>query len=244
MGIGNFISAKFRIAKSELAALLFRTGVIKQKPNESYIDHNADYASILAMSRDDRLKEVRRREAERVNYFDDPIVKMNLLLEKNPKLRDTVIDIGSGLGLNSIKLSKKFKQVIALEPSEAAVSIAKEVYPAKDYPNIDWRVGFAEVELDKTKLDKPALLFTNVVLSHIDDKTVSTICASISKVAPKGSVLNIVEAWGKESHQRVWHVRTQDWWRARFPDWELWFHGPVIQDRKDRNIGIHGVKIR
>ena len=69
--------------------------------------------------------------------------------------------------------------------------------------------------------------------------TVKIVGASSEK---NGSGFSFCENWGTEFHDYMWHVRTIDWWRNRFPGWDINFHGPSIEGKKDRFQGLHGYK--
>jgi hypothetical protein len=141
----------------------------------------------------------------------------------------------------SAKLSKEFKTVIGIEPSSTAIKMAKELHPPK---NIQWEVGFAEDKIKEIKCKEPIAFFTSIVLSHLTDEAVAKVCHSINSVAPRGSILDFGEAWGKEFHKYMWHIRTKEWWQQNLPGWELDFFGPEIENVKGRHMGFHGVKTK
>jgi len=134
--------------------------------------------------------------------------------------------------------------VVAIEPSSSAIRIAQELFPKADFPNIEWKLGFAEKELKSFHVDGPVCFVTACVLSHLTDDAVKKICQQINIIAPKGSILGFAECWGPESHNFMWHIRTQSWWQRQFPGWELDFYGPNIQDVAGRHKGFHGVRIK
>jgi hypothetical protein len=87
-------------------------------------------------------------------------------------------------------------------------------------------------------------VLTSAVLSHLRDDVVDAILASVDEIAPAGSVLSFGECFGAEYHRPTWHVRTQEWWRSRLPNWELDFFGAPIEtdESSDRYKGFAGVK--
>ncbi len=175
------------------------------------------------------------------NSINGPEMRTQDLLLQHPQIK-VAVDVGSGTGWSSAALAKIVQKVIAVEPSQAAVDISKNIYPTDTYPNITWIQGFAEEVLPALKLQTPTLFLTGCVLSHIRDKEVIKICEAISKTAPQGSVMSLAECFGDEEwHQLMWHVRTKNWWQKQFPEWELTFHGPQITGERYFK-GIWGVK--
>lgn len=81
----------------------------------------------------------------------------------------------------------------------------------------------AEDVLARLDLPAPTLFVSGCVLSHLRDRETRAICRLVSEKAMPGSVLCFSECWGKEHHQPIWHVRTQDWWRGILPGWQLEF---------------------
>jgi len=213
-----------------------------QGEHTSYKRHNSE------LEAENKLEMEKRIAADyfKNNLINDPTLRVTDLLEKHPQI-STAVDVGSGAGWGSASLSKLVTKVIAIEPSQAGIDIAKQIYPTDQYPNITWVNGFAESILPTLKLDAPTLFLTGCVLSHIRDKEVVKICTEITKSAPTGSVLSFAECWGdKEWHQLMWHVRTKDWWQDQLPGWELNFHGPVVPEKDEYkgtyHKGIWGVK--
>ena len=103
--------------------------------------------------------------------------------------------------------------------------------------------GFAEDLLPSIDTGgKPLIFLTGCVFSHMRDKDVENVCKIVNKMAPAGSWLSFSECWGPEYHQKMWHVRTKEWWQKALPDFELDFHGPAIQDIPGRHKGFHGKK--
>jgi SAM-dependent methyltransferase len=208
-----------------------------QKAATSYALHDFDYRHY---SVEDVRKGFEGHEA--TNLFNHPCNRLLDLCQRHPEIRDTAVDMGCGAGWVSARLSRDFRRVIAIEPSEKAIALAREIFPASAYPNIEWRIGFAEEQLRALSLQTPALFVTAVVLSHLLDEEVSTICSALNAVAPAGSILSFSENWGTEFHKFMWHVRTPEWWQAQLPGWELDFHGPVTENPPGRNRGFHGRK--
>lgn len=214
-----------------------------QSSTGSFKRHNSQYeeAGKLEKERDIGLRYLAN------NQINSSELKINDLISEYKDIK-CAIDIGSGTGWSAAALSQMLEKVIAIEPSGAAIDMSKTLYPAENYPNIEWVTGFAEEVLNKQKLTSPTLFLTSCVLNHIRDQEVIKICEAMSQVAPKGSVLSFAENWGDASwHQLMWHVRTKDWWREQLPGWELDFHGLEVQEKdkyKGRyHIGFHGVKV-
>ena len=122
------------------------------------------------------------------NLANNRETRLEDLIMKQPHVRGVAVDIGCGGGYFSAWMHKKgFFKVIAIEPSESAINnIAKELFPALEYPNIDWQISFAEDILLTLDLKEPALFFSGCTLSHLTDNSVAKICAAINQIAPKG----------------------------------------------------------
>jgi SAM-dependent methyltransferase len=208
-----------------------------QSETGSYKRHNSQYESEgkLEIEREAGFRNLK------VDLINGSEMRVKDLLAQNPQI-EVAVDIGSGSGWSGAALSHLVKNVIAIEPSQAAIDISKTIYNTSEYPNITWHQGFAEEVLPKLNIDKPALFLTGCVLSHIRDKEVIKICSAINTIAPSGSVMSLAECFGDEPwHQLMWHVRTKSWWQDRFPEWHLTFHGPQVPGTKYFK-GIWGVK--
>ena len=215
-----------------------------QKPGSSFKRHNNQYESFT----EEEIVDLKEHFAkwDEVNEFNAEQQKFGDLLKNNPQVRFVAVDIGAGAGWLSATLSRSymFEKIIAIEPSKKVVEIAKNIFPKKEYSNIEWVIGFAEQVLPEINFKNPVAFFTGVVLSHLRDPEVAVICRAVSNNAPKGSILGFSECWGAEWHQNMWHVRTKEWWQKQLPEWDLIFFGPEIQGIKGRYKGIHGVKIK
>jgi SAM-dependent methyltransferase len=206
----------------------------------SYEIHHAQYSQANSVE----WHRKRFSEYKALKLFDNPEFKITELLTSHPDVRSVAVDIGCGAGWQSAHLGKYFKRVIGIEPSSAALDIARSIYPRSDYPNIEWVQGFAEEQLGSLKFEEPVLFVSGTVLSHLTDDSVAKICAILNKIAPVGSILSFAEIWGSESHEFMWHTRTKDWWQKNLLSWELNFHGPNIQVILGRHKGFHGVKVK
>ena len=87
------------------------------------------------------------------------------------------------------------KKVIGIEPSEQALKIAKEIYPPKKYPNIEWINDFAENGLRHLEFENQ-FFFSGCVLSHLKDESVIQICETICKITKNGSGFHFVKTGG------------------------------------------------
>lgn len=215
--------------------------ISKQDDGTSYELHHSEYIQKDALERIKRAHDAYERD----NLFNDPCLRFEDLLNKYPAVRETAVDIGCGTGWLSAKLSKQFAKVVGIEPSDAAISMAKQLFPPQDYPNIEWKIGFAEKELNSVSSEKPMAFFTSTVLSHLKDDAVIKICDSINNCAPKGSILGFSECWGTKSYSYMWYIRTKEWWQEKLPDWEIDFFGPDgLQKIEGRHKGFHAIKIK
>ena len=167
-------------------------------------------------------------------------IKLLDLLKSNESVRKTAFDIGSGVGWMSCFLSDYFEEVISIEPSSKAIEVSKSLYLGKK--NIRWIEGYAESVIDSLEINEPSLFITCSVFQHLEDFFVEKVLHAINVNAPKGSILNLQELWGEETHRNMQHSRTKEWWLKNLSNWDLDFHGPEVL--KNINKGIHGIKIK
>lgn len=221
-----------------LKNLLKPISVYIQNSKTSFKRHNSELSKANAFEIERAVIE-QRLATEEINGAE---LKVLDVLRDNPRIT-TVVDIGSGAGWASGAVSPHVQTVIAIEPSQAGIDIAKRVFPTDTHQNITWHHGFAEDILPTLQLTTPVLYITGCVLSHLRDQEVVKICNAINATAPTGSCLALAEAWHETNpyHQIMWHVRTKTWWQNNFPGWELNFGGPSYEDGKFAK-GIWGVK--
>tara|TARA_R110000796_G_scaffold161094_1_gene277850 strand:+ start:134 stop:769 length:636 start_codon:yes stop_codon:yes gene_type:complete len=183
---------------------------------------------------------------EHINkVFDNEELKVSRLLEKNPSKRKNAIDIGSGGGWMSKKLSSIFENVYSIEPSSKAVSLCKSLY---DSPNITWIEGYAEDVLQNSDIPKSDVFInTCSVFMHIDDKDVIPTLNYINKNFTD-SIFSFQEFWSEEIsfNKPLTNCRTKGWWKSHLSNWDLDFHGPSMAQYgntyKNFFKGIHGYK--
>ena len=175
------------------------------------------------------------------SVFNNKEIRLRELLDNNPSVRNIVVDIGAGVGWLSAKLSDMFAHVVAIEPSEDALTIAKELY--KDKPNISWIYGFVEDVLPTLPINRadPVLFVTCSVFQHLDDVHVESVLNWMNLNAPVGSILSFQELWGVAEERKMHHVRPQQWWSHLLSNWGLNFHGPLVLENTCK--GIHGKKV-
>jgi len=159
-------------------------------------------------------------------------------LDSQTKIKDAV-DIGCGTGwfVNFLKDHKKFKNVIGIEPSQAAINIAKKLHDN----DVTYLCGRAEDMLSNITLNNPTLFTTFIVLSHLTDDIVIKILKEMDKVASKGSVFIFNENVGTEFHMNLWHCRTKKWWEENLPNWTITYDErprPKLQIHKQGLMGI------
>lgn len=227
------MKTKIKRAVQKLQSLL-------QNKKSSFATHNAQY------EQKGKLEVERKNSQEMLKTcgYDQDANKISRLLASYPH-RDLCIDIGSGNGWFSAYMSQFFKKVEGIEPSVAAIKIAKELHPKEQFPNIEWHNGYAEEVLKSLSIEAtPTLFITGCVLSHLRDQEVAEICKVVNARAKIGSALSWSECWGVESHRYMWHVRTKEWWQKHLSNWDLDFHGGQIENIPGRHKGFHGVKVR
>jgi 2-polyprenyl-3-methyl-5-hydroxy-6-metoxy-1,4-benzoquinol methylase len=220
-----------------MKALLKRLSAHLQTSTESYRKHNAQYEEPGKIE----VERAAIADYTRKDMFNGPELKLGQLLARYPEVRELAVDIGSGNGWISGLLAKSFSEVIAIEPSAAAIAIAKQLHPSQEYLNITWRQGFAETVLAELQYPTPVLFVTGGVLSHLRDQEVEKICACINKGPVAGSILAFNEGWGEDWHQLRWHIRTKEWWQNRLSNWAIDFHGPEAVSQR-YHLGFHAVK--
>ena len=213
---------------SQIKALL-------QGRKASFLRHDAQYRHADAIARaiavtDDRYRSDAANSSE---------LNLDVTIRSHPQLK-VAVDVGSGIGWLSGWLAGRFERVISIEPSRAAVGIAQHIQRDRS-DRITWRVGLAEDELSKLTLSAPALFVTGRVLTHLGDRSVNRILRSIDSIAPKGSVMVLSELWGEPHRERMWHIRSREWWAAAVgARWELEFLAHAVE-APGRFVGLRAI---
>ena len=90
-------------------------------------------------------------------------------LDSQTEIKDAV-DIGCGTGwfVNYLKEHKNFENVVGIEPSQAAIDIAKKLHNN----DLTYLCELAEDILPNITLNNSTLFTTFIVLSHIPDVVV------------------------------------------------------------------------
>ena len=178
--------------------------------------------------------------------FDNEEVKVAQLLEKYPSIRENAIDIGSGGGWMTSKLSELFESVYGIEPSAKAIELCKDLH---EDTNITWIEGYAEEVLNNNDELPKSNVFINTcsVFIHLDDYCVIPTLRYINENFTD-SILSFQEFWSEDKafNQPLTNCRPKDWWKFHLSNWELDFHGPNMAPHgdfyKDFHKGIHGYK--
>ena len=216
----------------------------------SYIEHNKGYTSPDALERERKIhkkiiQDIKEKNGGEYDVLNKPGHQQGKWLEENKLVNSsdrikTIIDIGSGTGwfVNYLLSEYDFKNIYAIEPSQEAVNICNKRYGNS---HINYLVGFADEEINKIKLEEPALFTTFVVFSHIGDQGVIEILKSMDNIAPTGSVFIFSENYGNTFHQgETWHCRTKEWWKQHLSSWEITFDERPTGHNFNR--GILGIK--
>ena len=136
---------------------------------------------------------------------------------------------------------RDFKIIYGIEPSTYAVNIGKKIYGETN--GINYINNYAEDALLEIKLNEPTLFTTFIVLSHLEDNSVSSILTNMNKIAPYGSIFYFNEMYGPTYQQPLWNCRTKEWWKSFLDEWELTFYTDSNNFLGvDRFKGISGVK--
>ena len=210
----------------------------------SYKEHNNQYILKTAFKNELNIHTQKTKDAQEKNGGKwDNLYKPGHLhgewLDSQTEIKDAV-DIGCGTGwfVNYLKNYKKFENITGIEPSQAAIDIAKKI----NDNNIKYLCGLAEDILPNITLNNSTLFTTFIVLSHLTDDIVIKILKEMNKVAPKGSVFIFNENVGREFHMNLWHCRTKDWWEKNLPDWEITYDERPRPDLRIYKQGLMGIK--
>jgi hypothetical protein len=196
--------------------------------NVSFLSHNAEYQSTSDLKwTQERFNEYEINGVFRDLGFEKATLNVSSTITKH-------IDIGSGAGWLLIKTAPFFKKVVGLEPSLAAVKMSQQL--TQQIQNIEYKnVDMMQLGHEMST-NEPVFLTTSTVLSHIDDKTVSSFLKIVNN-ASIGSALYFGEPYGKNRQQYLWHVRSKEWWAKNLPNWELDFE---TLSTKEYSYGIFG----
>jgi len=210
-------------------------------PNEvSFVHHNQNYIKDDALERekqahldhnDNNFKFLYQQDIPHGDALDNSKLKLG-------------VDIGSGTGwfANYLVEQRKYKKVYAIEPSQAAIEIAKKIYP--DNKEVKYIQGFAEEQIAKLKLKEPAFFSTMCVLAHLEDNDVLNIIKTIDRIAPVGSILACSEPWGEFYHRECWNIRPPEWWSETLASWEFEFYNDyILTDPPGRSKGFIATKL-
>ena len=216
--------------------------------SKSFINHNNDYILNDALQKEINIhKEKTKSAIEKNGGMWDNLYKPGHLhgnwLDNNTQIISSV-DIGSGTGwfVNYLKDKYNFKTIYGIEPSEAAIKIAKTIY--QDNTNINYLTGYAEECLKKINVNEPTLFTTSIVLSHIEDNSVIQILKEMNKVAPVDSMFIFNENYDNTFHNNMWHCRTREWWESKLPDWDIQYDERPRPDLQVYKQGLMEKKVK
>lgn len=203
--------------------------------NQSYINHNTEYEQDSAFERE----KISHKKDEKFLYQLD--IPHGDILDKYSF--NTAVDIGCGTGwlVNHLVENRKYKNVYGIEPSQAAIDIAKQLYSERK--GVKYIVGFADKELPKLKLKTPTFFSTMCCLAHLEDGDVITILKAIDKIAPVGSIWSASEPWGEFYYRECWNIRPPEWWSDILSNWEFEFYSDCqLTDPSGRYKGFIAIK--
>ena len=169
----------------------------------SYDEHNYQYVNNLSVNdiisvHDMKTNAVLKKDSSKWDNLYKPGHLHGEWLDKNKILYDKqstaglsvneynikcAVDIGCGTGwfVNHLASYYKFEKIYGIEPSEAAINIAKKIYKNS---KVNYIIGFAEEKLKSIKLEEPTLFTTFIVLSHISNNSVIQILKEMDNIAP------------------------------------------------------------
>ena len=210
----------------------------------SYEAHNKEYEEKNALKKEQKIHNLKTLESlSKSGGTWDNLYKPGHLhgewLDSQTEIKDAV-DIGCGTGwfVNYLKEHKNFKNVVGIEPSQAAIDIAKKLHDNE----ITYSCGLAENILPTIELKNKTLFTTFIVFSHIPDVVVKKILQNMDAIAPKGSVFIFNENYGTEFHYRLWHCRSKKWWEENLPNWTISYDDRPRPNLKIYQQGLMGVK--
>lgn len=154
----------------------------------------------------------------------------------NP-LPKTHIDIGTGSGWLPKITSQYFERVIGVEPSSAALEIAKKLN--SDIYNVSFLNKDMIDALEELKVAEPVFVTTATVLNHIENYYVIDFLKKINDL-PIGSVIFFDERYDVNIEKRLWHIRGKDWWIKHLPSYQLFFFNLDINNYPS---GIYGINV-
>lgn len=201
-----------------------------EEDNESYIEHNKQYDDPLVKK---WLQEKCIRDD--LNMFEK--LGFKKVIDENPKVRNLHIDIGSGVGGLLFKTAPYFKKVIGIEPSKAAIEIARTF--TKGVQNIEFINAGAVDAIRSLNLTEPVFFTTSIVFSHLKDYHVAQ-CLKLIDNAPPGSVLLFNEPYDKNIQRKLWYIRRKRWWAENLQSWTLSFREHTNDGYKYK-YGIFGI---
>jgi len=205
---------------------------------QSYINHNKQYEQDSAFEYE-RLAHEEHDNDDQYLYKSD-IPHGDILDEFTFK---SAVDIGCGTGwlVNYLVNIRKYEVVYGIEPSQAAIDIAKNIYPERK--EINYIVGCADKEISNLKLTEPTFFSTMCVFAHLEDECVMNILKQMDKIAPIGSVLSCSEPWGDFYHRECWNIRPPEWWSDILSAWEFEFYSDCqLTDPPGRYKGFIAIK--
>ena len=185
--------------------------------NSSYITHNNQYMESSAL--------LRETEIHKNNNISPILYKTDMphgkILDSNNF--EVCVDIGSGTGwlANHLVNNRNFKKVYAIEPSIAAINIAKKIYGEDG--RIVYINGLAEEVIPNLKIDVPIFISTMTVLAHLPNNIVEKIIQSLTSIAKVGSVYCASEPWGETFTYPLWNIRDKDEWTNILNGWKIDF---------------------
>lgn len=202
-----------------------------KKDLRSYRIHNETYEK----ERDFYSKNAIIERTEKTKDFERTGFGLALALTKT--LPKTHIDIGCGVGWLIRKMQPHFEHSVGIEPSEAALTSAKELMKdtsSVSFLNCDMIDGINQLDLKES-----AFFTTGAVLSHIEDYYVEEFLKVLNE-APTGSVLYFSENYDRNMNWNMWHIRTKEWWREHLSTWQLIFLDIEVGGYPS---GIYGLKV-
>jgi len=113
-----------------------------------------------------------------------------------------VADIGTGTGYLLGVLADRFRKVIAVDPAEAMLAVARQRSEVRDAGNVEFREGaLQELPLAAGEVD---LMIASLVLHHVDDP--DSAMGEVARCLRPGGVLLVIEQrpeGSREFHDRM-----------------------------------------
>ncbi len=228
--------------KNNIKRLLkkFKSSSYKQiDSKQSYYSHHNEYSSEKALTLEIDIHKQKTINTKNKSKSNSDIYRtsnsVGNYLDTNQDIKN-LIDIGSGTGwfVNYVEKEYSFiKNIVAIEPSEAAIEISKKIYGKKS--KITYSNDFAYNALNNIAKDL-YIITTNVVFLHLPNRHTKKILKRINQICLSGSVIIFNEPIGSSflNNYFLHYAKSKSFWSKSLKNFKINF---------DENKLVYGVKI-